>query len=170
MRIYIKHNSKDYIIGGIKLWMYKVFFRSIKTRVLLSLLLLMVSLIISLFSKSASIAFIGVVFLVLIIDFAIYYINLKKEKQRIDQYNLVRGDDVEILFDRYFAYRQANRDFNISQWQDIHEIYRINKPLMISFKDRLTKNVVVLYKSEIHNGFDLLESKILSKSTVDPVV
>lgn len=170
MRIYIKHNSEDYIHGGIKLWIYKLIFRSIKTRTLLSLLLLMIILIISFFSRSSAIAFIGLVFFVLIIDFAIYFIDLIKEKQRINKYNLESGDDVEILFDKYFAYRQDNRDFKISQWKDIHEIYRINSPVMISFKDRLTKDVIILYKSEIQEGFEVIESRILSKSTVDPVV
>ncbi|MFZ1751906.1 MAG: hypothetical protein WAU01_17055, partial [Saprospiraceae bacterium] len=80
------------------------------------------------------------------------------------------GEHIEIIInEKYLAYKQSENLFHLTNWDEINEIYILTNPGLISFKNKKTKYMFVLFENEIMNGYDQIKEKILSKSNVIPL-
>lgn len=169
-RFKLKHNTKDYIRGNIKLWLARYLYRIIRQRKSLTLLIVITVLALLTFGNYWAFGFLFLIFMVSLIDLILFVIKTIRQVNEIRGYIQSQGEDIEIVCNHYFAFWQDGQEFGKVEWKDVYEICRLNNPKLFSFRSRQTKNSIIIYASEIKEGYSELLEMVLDSSDVNPLV
>jgi len=167
----IKHNSLNYLKGGLKLWVYRVMKRFYPQRKSLTILCGLISFLCLITSINAFIIFIIFIIFILFIDLLFFIYIINKTIKDINIYISNDGEDLQLVSDSEFIYfRQYSKEFQKTKWSDIKEIYILKNPSLISFKNKFTHYEYILYEKEFENNFKTFVKEVLDKTNVVPLV
>lgn len=171
MIFYIKHNTSNYIKGGLKLWVIKVLRRIFPHRKNLTFILLIIGFLAFVFSYTVFILYIFFVLIILILDLIIYTFYLYRIKIEINSYIANSGGNIELITDSHKVnFKQYSREFQNTNWIDVKEIYIIKNPNLISFKNKITKYEFILFENEFEANFNDFLTEVINKSFVTPLI
>lgn len=170
MKYIIEHNTQNYVIGRVDLWKNKLLKRTIHQRKSLSFLLFFTQIVLFYFFKELGLLFTLSIIIILLTDLIMTMRIAIQEKKNTESYILMGGENIEIVVnDNYIALMQDDTPFHLTKWDEVSEVYLLKDPDMISFKNRNTNHLFILFGNEIKENFEGLKKQIILNIKVIPL-
>lgn len=164
MKYLLKHNTTYYIRCNIIIWFLKFVNRIYIQRRSLTFIVFIIQFILYLIFEKISFLFLLLIFVIVIIDLIITFIKAIKVKSKVDVYIEKGGEDIEFIVNENFvAFKQDDKIFHMTKWEEIYEVIMLKNPSVISFKNKNTKYLFILHENELLNGFFEIRDILLNK-------
>ena len=149
MKFTVQFQPSIYFFGDIKLWFARFYGRMFRQRLKLTLLIIMVLLVLYLISQIFLFIFVILAISTILMDFYSHYQFVLNKIKTAQTY--VTNDEVEfsIYAGKHFCLIHNSKQQHNAEWDNIFEYCRLNTPKLLSFKDKESKNLYIIYQDEI---------------------
>ncbi len=167
----LRHDPRHYFVASLKLWVLKLKARIFMQRRSLTLVLILFALSTLLLNHLIFLAFLSVLISIIAIDLLISLRSARVEVRKTREYLLSNGRNINIYAGRYFCFIEEGIEYKKAQWSEIHEYCQISNPNFFSFKNRNTKEVLIIFENEVcDQRYMELKNIIESKIQVLPLI